>query len=197
MANDVEDAVRSYLTSAEEDLITGVSFMVPFVIIDGIFLALGYTVASLPNSVQDVFSSTGTVGRFLAQIGATGLTLMVPVFGTYIAHTIADCPDLAPGFIPSYIIRQGDVLQAAGDVIGLQGGSADTGHLSAIVAGFLAGTVARWLKQHDVPEFITPMMPVLLIPVATAAVFTLVMLLVLGVLISTANTGFTEFLNNM
>ncbi|EMA01353.1 fructose PTS transporter subunit IIC [Haloferax denitrificans] len=197
MANDAEDAVRSYLTSVKEDLMTGVSFMIPFVTIGGIFLALGYAVASLSNNVQDVFNSTGTAGWFLAQIGVAGLTLMVPVLGAYIAYAIADRPGLAPGFILSYIIQQGNVLQAAGDVIGLQGGSAGAGYLGAIVAGFLAGIVARWFKQRDVPEFIAPMMPVLLIPVATTAVLTPVMLFVLGVPISIANAGLTNFLSNM
>ncbi|WP_042664507.1 fructose PTS transporter subunit IIC [Haloferax sp. ATB1] len=197
MANDAEDAVRSYLTSVKEDLMTGVSFMIPFVTIGGIFLALGYAVASLSNNVQDVFNSTGTAGWFLAQIGVAGLTLMVPVLGAYIAYAIADRPGLAPGFILSYIIQQGNVLQAAGDVIGLQGGSAGAGYLGAIVAGFLAGIVARWFKQRDVPEFIAPMMPVLLIPVATTAVLTPVMLFVLGVPISIANAGLTAFLSNM
>ncbi|MFC7203604.1 fructose PTS transporter subunit IIC [Haloferax namakaokahaiae] len=197
MANDAEDAVRSYLTSVKEDLMTGVSFMIPFVTIGGIFLALGYAVASLSNNVQDVFSSTGTAGWFLAQIGVAGLTLMVPVLGAYIAYAIADRPGLAPGFILSYIIQQGNVLQAAGDVIGLQGGSAGAGYLGAIVAGFLAGLVARWFKQRDVPEFIAPMMPVLIIPVATTAVLTPIMLFVLGVPISIANASLTGFLSNM
>ncbi|MFC7129477.1 fructose PTS transporter subunit IIC [Haloferax chudinovii] len=197
MANDAEDAVRSYLTSVKEDLMTGVSFMIPFVTIGGIFLALGYAVASLSNNVQDVFNSTGTAGWFLAQVGNAGLTLMVPVLGAYIAYAIADRPGLAPGFILSYIIQQGNVLQAAGDVIGLQGGSAGAGYLGAIVAGFLAGIVARWFKERDVPEFIAPMMPVLLIPVATTAVLTPVLLFVLGVPISIANAGLTEFLSNM
>ncbi|KAB1196282.1 MULTISPECIES: fructose PTS transporter subunit IIC [Haloferax] len=197
MANDAEEAVRSYLTSVKEDLMTGVSFMIPFVTIGGIFLALGYAVASLSNNVQDVFSSTGTAGWFLAQIGVAGLTLMVPVLGAYIAYAIADRPGLAPGFILAYIIQQGNVLQAAGDVIGLQGGSAGAGYLGAIVAGFLAGIVARWFKQRNVPEFIAPMMPVLLIPVATTAVLTPIMLFVLGVPISIANAGLTNFLSNM
>ncbi|WP_416839693.1 fructose PTS transporter subunit IIC [Haloferax sp. DFSO52] len=197
MANDAEDAIRSYLTSVKEDLMTGVSFMIPFVTIGGIFLALGYAVASLSNNVQGVFSSTGSAGWFLAQIGVAGLTLMVPVLGAYIAYAIADRPGLAPGFILSYIIQQGNVLQAAGDVIGLQGGAAGAGYLGAIVAGFLAGIVARWFKNLDVPEFIAPMMPVLLIPVLTTAVLTPIMLFVLGVPISIANAGLTEFLSSM
>ncbi|WP_396612652.1 fructose PTS transporter subunit IIC [Haloferax sp. S1W] len=197
MANDAEDAVRSYLTSVKEDLMTGVSFMIPFVTIGGIFLALGYAVASLSGNVENVFSSTGTTGWFLAQIGVAGLTLMVPVLGAYIAYAIADRPGLAPGFILSYIIQQGNVLKAAGDVIGLQGGAAGAGYLGAIVAGFLAGIVARWFKQRSVPEFVAPMMPVLIIPVLTTAVLTPVMLFVLGVPISIANAGLTQFLSNM
>ena len=191
--NRAESALRSHVTSVKEDLMTGVSFMIPFVTIGGIFLAVAYAI----GDTQAVFESTGSAGWFLAQIGVAGLTIMVPILGGYIAYAIADRPGLAPGFLLAYILQQGNVVAEAATVIGISGGEAGAGYLGAIVAGLLAGYVARFFKNLDVPEFIQPMMPVLLIPVATMAVLTPVMLFVLGVPVALANEGLTSFLQSM
>jgi PTS system fructose-specific IIC component len=188
-----ERMLRSHLTSVKEDLMTGVSFMIPFVTIGGIFLALAYAV----GDTEAVFSNTGSTGWFLAQVGVAGLTIMVPILGGYIAYAIADRPGLAPGFLLSFIIQDGVVVSEAASVIGLSGGEAGAGYLGAIVAGLLAGYVARWFKGLDVPEFLAPMMPVLIIPVATMAVLTPIMLFVLGVPVALANAELTSFLQGM
>jgi PTS system fructose-specific IIC component len=193
-----ENAYRAYLTKVKEDLMTGVSYMIPFVTIGGIFLALGYAVAGVTGTgVQEVFGATGTLGWFLAQIGVAGLTIMVPILGAYIAYAIADRPGLAPGFLLSYVIQQGNVLQAAGDVIGLQGGAAGAGYLGALVAGLLAGYVARWIKGWSVPDYVTPMMPVLIVPVLTMAILSPLVIFVLGVPVAIANAALTGFLQSM
>jgi PTS system fructose-specific IIC component len=198
--NKLEGAMRSHLTAVKEHLMTGVSFMIPFVTIGGIFLALGYALSSFlggAEATRTIFEATGRPDWFLAQIGVAGLTFMVPILGAYIAYAIADRPGLAPGFLLSYIIQQGNVLQAAGDVIGLQGGSAGAGYLGALVAGLAAGYVARWFKQRNVPEVIQPMMPVLIIPVMTMLVLSPIVIFVLGVPVAIANAGLTSFLSGM
>ncbi|MDS0261279.1 PTS fructose transporter subunit IIC [Haloarcula sp. S1CR25-12] len=192
-SNRIEGALRAHVTSVKEDLMTGVSFMIPFVTIGGIFLALAYAV----GDTQSVFDNTGSAGWFLAQVGTAGLTIMVPILGAYIAYAIADRPGLAPGFLLSYIIQQGNVVSEAATVIGVSGGEAGAGYLGAIVAGLLAGYVARWFKGLDVPEFLAPMMPVLIIPIATMAVLTPIMLFVLGVPVALANAALTGFLQSM
>ncbi|WP_224336205.1 PTS fructose transporter subunit IIC [Haloprofundus halobius] len=195
-----ERVLRSHVTSVKEDLMTGVSHMIPFVTIGGIFLALAYAVASLPGTganVENVFDATGSAGWFLAQVGSAGLTIMVPILGAYIAYAIADRPGLAPGFLLSYLIQQGEILQAAGEVTGLGGGEAGAGYLGALVAGFLAGYVARWFKQRNVPSVLEPMMPVLIIPVATMAILVPVVIFVLGVPVAIANAALTSTLEGM
>ncbi|QLC34956.1 PTS fructose transporter subunit IIC (plasmid) [Halarchaeum sp. CBA1220] len=197
MSSDPEGAYRSYLNSIKEDLMTGVSHMIPFVTIGGIFLALGYASATAFGDVTNVFEATGTLGWFFAQVGNLGLTIMVPILGAYISYAIADRPGLAPGFVLSYLIQQGSVLQEAGKIIGVQGGAAGAGYLGALVAGLITGYVARWFKQRNVPGFVEPMMPVLIIPVATTLVLLPVMLFVVGVPVSIANAALTEWLRGM
>ncbi|GAA0306490.1 PTS fructose transporter subunit IIC [Halarchaeum salinum] len=194
---DLSTAYRDYLTSIKDDLMTGVSHMIPFVTIGGIFLALGYASASVFGDVTNVFEATGTLGWFFAQVGNIGLTIMVPILGAYISYAIADRPGLAPGFVLSYLIQQGNVLQEAGKIIGIQGGAAGAGYLGALVAGLITGYVALWFKQRTVPEFIEPMMPVLIIPVATTLVLLPVMLFVVGVPVSILNAALTGWLRGM
>ncbi|GGM62658.1 PTS system fructose-specific IIC component [Halarchaeum rubridurum] len=194
---DLTTAYRDYLTSIKDDLMTGVSHMIPFVTIGGIFLALGYASASVFGDVTNVFEATGTLGWFFAQVGSIGLTIMVPILGAYISYAIADRPGLAPGFVLSYLIQQGNVLQEAGTIIGIQGGAAGAGYLGALVAGLITGYVALWFKRRDVPGFIEPMMPVLVIPVATTLVLLPVMLFVVGVPVSILNAALTAWLRDM
>ncbi len=191
--------MRSYLTSVKENVMTGVSHMIPFVTIGGLFLAAAYAVATLSGYTQTVNDATGTPGWFLAQIGNIGLTIMVPILGAYIAYAIADRPGLAPGFVLSYLIQQGDVLQAAGRLMGITGADtgAGAGYLGALVVGLVTGYVARWLKNRDVPGFVQPMMPVLIIPVVTTAVLAPVVLFVLGVPVALANVALTGWLQTM
>ncbi|WP_435156275.1 PTS fructose transporter subunit IIC [Haladaptatus sp. DFWS20] len=198
--NTIERYVHSHIISVKEHLMTGVSFMIPFVTIGGIFLALGYALSTFLGGTQatkSIFEATGRPDWFLAQIGVAGLTFMVPILGAYIAYAIADRPGLAPGFLLSYIIQQGNVLKAAGNVIGLQGGSAGAGYLGALVAGLAAGYVARWFKRRNVPTMIEPMMPVLIIPVLTMAVLSPIIIFLLGVPVAIANASLTSFLRGM
>ena len=196
----IEGALRTHVTSVKEHLMTGVSFMIPFVTIGGIFLALGYALSTFlggTEATKTIFDATGRPDWFLAQIGTAGLTFMVPILGAYIAYAIADRPGLAPGFLLSYIIQQGNILKAAGNVIGLHGGSAGAGYLGALVAGLAAGYVARWIKQRNVPDMIQPMMPVLIIPVLTMAILSPIVIFVIGVPVAIANAGLTSFLRGM
>ncbi|WP_254769032.1 PTS fructose transporter subunit IIC [Salinilacihabitans rarus] len=195
-----ESRLRSHVTSVKEDLMTGVSFMIPFVTIGGIFLALAFMVAELPftaGSTETVFDATGSFGWYMAEIGVLGLTIMIPILGAYIAYAIADRPGLAPGFILAYTIQQEQIIVEAGKVVGISSEGASAGFLGAIVAGLLAGYVARWMKNWSVPSVVRPMMPILVIPVFTTALLAPIMIFVLGVPIAMADAALTSTLEGM
>lgn len=172
---------------------TGVSFMIPFVTIGGIFLALGFMI----GDTQDVFEQTGTIGWYLAEIGVLGLTIMIPILGAYIAYAIADKPGLAPGFILAYSIQQPNIIDAAGAAVGISADGAVAGFLGAIIAGLLAGYVASWMKGWSVPSFVKPMMPILVIPVLTTALLIPVVVFALGVPIALIDSALTSTLEGM
>ncbi|MFC6796970.1 MULTISPECIES: PTS fructose transporter subunit IIC [unclassified Haladaptatus] len=192
-SDSAETALRAHVTSVKENLMTGVSFMIPFVTIGGIFLALGFAV----GDTRTVLDNTGSLGWFLAQIGSAGLTLMVPVLGAYIAYAIADRPALAPGFVLSYLLQQGTIVTEAGKFIGLDAGGLGAGYLGALVAGLLTGYVARFFKNLNVPRVLAPMMPVLIIPVLTTAVLAPVVLFGIGAPVAIANESLNTFLKSL
>ncbi|MFD1569531.1 PTS fructose transporter subunit IIC [Halorubrum laminariae] len=197
-----ENGLRSHVTSVKEDLMTGVSFMIPFVTIGGIFTAMAFLVESrfglVASNIEtaDAFVE-GTLAWYFAQIGGLGLTIMVPILGAYIAYAIADKPGLAPGFILSYAIQQAAIIDAAGSTVGIASEGAVAGFLGAIAAGLLAGYVAQWMKDWSVPSSIKPMMPILVIPVLTTALLAPVVILVLGVPIALVDSWLTTTLEGL
>lgn len=123
-------------------LMTGVSYMIPFVAAGGIILAIGFMLEAItmpnlgdvdPAAILEGASLTNLgdtplslyLGAALHTIGGFGLGAMVPILAAFIAYGLASRPGIAPGFI-------------AGSVAVLVGG----GFLGGIVAGLLAGLCA-------------------------------------------------------
>lgn len=80
---------------------SGVSFMIPFVVVGGIFIAISFMFgiyAANPNSSQyNVFT------EFFSQIGEeAAFALMVPILAGYIEYSIADKQELAPAMIGGF-----------------------------------------------------------------------------------------------
>jgi PTS system fructose-specific IIC component len=157
-------------------LLTGVSFMLPFVVAGGLVIALSFVFGI------EAFKEKGTLPAALMQIGGdAAFALMVPVLAGYIAYSIADRPGLAPGFI-------GGMLAAK---IG-------AGFLGGIVAGFLAGYVARWLRDTiQLPANLEGLKPVLVIPLLATLVVGLMMIYVIGTPVAAIMAGLTGFLQGM
>ena len=82
------------LSEVKKALLTGVSYMIPFVIPGGILIALGFLFGGIY-----VYETTGFAADMFAW-GKIAFGLMVPVLGGYIAYSIADRPGIAPGLSP-------------------------------------------------------------------------------------------------
>ncbi|WP_210502517.1 PTS fructose transporter subunit IIABC [Nocardioides xinjiangensis] len=179
-------------------LMTGVSYMIPFVAAGGLMIALaflfgGYEITDhaqailLGNSFTDLPDAQALgldhalldsgffayVGALLLVIGQTAFAFFIPALAGYIAYAIADRPGIAPGFVLGGL---------ASNVIGVSGDSAypATGFLGAIVGGVLAGVIAHWIAGRKVPAWARGLMPVLVIPLVTSIVAGFLMLVVLG-----------------
>mgnify|MGYP001221501246 FL=1 len=166
-------------------LMNGVSYMIPFVVVGGLLIALSLAIGGdLTGKGLQVKSE---FWNSVLNVGAAGFTFMVPILAGFIAMSIADRPGLAPGMIGGYIAANGSFY----------GSEAGAGFLGGIVAGFIAGYVAKWIKSWNVPKAIQPIMPILIIPILATLVVAALFVYVIGQPISGIMNGLTDFLNSM
>jgi PTS system fructose-specific IIC component len=144
-------------------LMTGVSFMLPFVVAGGLLIAIAFALGGI-YVYEDQYA--GTLGWTLFQIGKVGsFALMVPALAGYIAYSIADRPGIAPGM--------------AGGMIAASIGA---GFIGGLFAGFIAGyTVLALNKTIKLPKSLAGLMPVLILPLIATSVTGLLMYYIIGV----------------
>ncbi|MFF5791152.1 fructose-specific PTS transporter subunit EIIC [Paeniglutamicibacter sp. NPDC012692] len=185
-------------------LLTGVSYMIPFVAGGGLLIALGFllggyqvttvadkvlaanTLFNLPGAdvVAQIGAQFGPMGVYLGavafKIGALSMGFLVPVLAGYIAYAFADRPGLAPGF-------------TAGAVAGFMG----AGFLGGIAGGLIAGLAARWIGSWKTPRWLRGLMPVVIIPLLGSIIASGLMFLVLGGPIAALTAGLNGWLSGM
>ncbi|PVC84560.1 fructose-specific PTS transporter subunit EIIC [Streptomyces sp. CS014] len=167
-------------------LMSGVSYMVPFVAAGGLLIALsfaigGYEIASA-KSVADhfVWGEADSWAALLNQIGSAAFAFLVPVLAGYIAYGMADRPALVPGFV--------------GGSIAL---TVNAGFLGGLVAGLLAGAVVMAIQRVPVHATLRGIMPVLVIPLIASAVVGFLMFIVVGKPIASLQNALTDWLNGL
>ncbi|WP_427173265.1 PTS fructose transporter subunit IIABC [Arthrobacter sp. 92] len=181
-------------------LLTGVSYMIPFVAGGGLLIALGFlmggylitkyadaivvdnSIFNLPTQFPDnAWGPLGAyVGAVLFKIGALSLGFLVPALAGYIAYGIADRPGIAPGFV-------------AGAVAGFMG----AGFLGGIVGGLLAGYIAHSIGRINVARWLRGLMPVVIIPLLASLVASGLMFLILGAPIVAISKGLNGWLSGL
>lgn len=200
-------------------LMTGVSYMIPFVAAGGLLIALGFLLGGYDSAnvagdilvnhslldppspaaygLEHVAFGSGTMlylGVLLFVIGKAAFALFVPALAGYIAYAIADRPGLAPGFIMGALATN---LAGFGSAGVSPPDAPQTGFIGAIVGGVLAGVVALWVSRWSVPTWARGLMPVLVIPLVTSVVAGLAMLLLLGRPITWLMERLNDGLNEM
>jgi PTS system fructose-specific IIC component len=173
-------------------LLTGVSYMIPFVAGGGLLIAIGFALGGyevgneagtviIENALWDL--PAGGLGQYLGSvafiIGVTSMGFLVSALSGYIAFAIADRPGIAPGFV-------------AGAVAVLM----NAGFIGGIVGGLLAGFVAWWLGRLPAPRWLRGLMPVVIIPLIGSIIASGLLILFLGRPIATLmewlNTWLTD-----
>lgn len=166
-------------TGPYKHLMTGVSFMLPFIVAGGLLIAIAFALGGI--YVYDD-AHKGTLGNALFLIGAKGgFALIVPVLAGYIAYSIADRPGIAPGMIG-----------------GMLANSLGAGFLGGIVAGFIAGYSTDFFNKHiKLHRNLEGLKPVLILPLLGTLLTGLLMVYVVGTPVAEAMAGLTGWLKNM
>ncbi|OWA10650.1 PTS lactose transporter subunit IIC [Streptomyces sp. CS159] len=177
---------EGYGTKLRKWLMSGVSYMVPFVAAGGLLIALGFAIGGYEinkaPSVMDhfVWTQADSWGALLFQIGGVAFAFLVPVLAGYIAYGMADRPGLVPGFV--------------GGSIAL---TVNAGFLGGLAAGLLSGGVVLAIQRVPIPKALRGIMPVVVIPLISAAVVGFLMFVVIGKPIASAQSGMTDWLNGL
>ncbi|MER6031975.1 fructose-specific PTS transporter subunit EIIC [Streptomyces sp. NPDC001851] len=180
------DSTEGYGTKLRKWLMSGVSYMVPFVAAGGLLIALGFAIGGYKinkaPSVMDhfVWTQADSWGALLFQIGAVAFGFLVPVLAGYIAYGMADRPGLVPGFV--------------GGAISL---TINAGFLGGLAAGLIAGGVVLAIQKVRIPAPLRGIMPVVVIPLISSAIVGFLMFVVIGKPIATAQKGLTDWLNGL
>ncbi|KKD04825.1 PTS fructose transporter subunit IIABC [Streptomyces sp. WM6386] len=176
----------SYGTKLRKWLMTGVSYMVPFVAAGGLLIALGFAIGGYQiNEAKPVmehfdWGQVDSWGALLFQIGGVAFGFLIPVLAGYIAYGMADRPGLVPGFVGGMI----SVNIAAG-------------FLGGLVAGLLAGAVVLGIQRIKIPPVMRGIMPVVVIPLVSSIVVGFLMFIVIGKPIAEAQKAMTDWLNGL
>ena len=196
-------------TKLRQWLMTGVSYMIPFVAAGGILIALGFLLGSAAHGTDGIhaydakamnvavdangnvtswnLADLGNWAFLIFWLGKAAFALFVPVLAGYIGYAIADRPGLAPGFVAGVL-----ATGLGGNPLGTS-----TGFLGAILGGLLAGVVALWISRWKVASWIRPLMPVVIIPLLSSIITGIVMVLVLQLPISALMTSLNNGLTGL
>ncbi|MGY1741312.1 MULTISPECIES: PTS fructose transporter subunit IIABC [unclassified Blastococcus] len=191
-------------------LLTGVSYMIPFVAAGGLLIALGFLFGGyrivtdnpdvegqsyalswvLNNSFFDLPSAAGIEGLndgFLGYLGAVCTVLgqaafgfLVPALAGYIAYAIADRPGIVPGF-----------------VVGAVSVTVGAGFIGGLVGGIIAGFAALWISRWRLPVGVRGLQPVVIIPLLATLISSGLMAVVLGRPLAAALEGLGNWLEGL
>ena len=184
--SDDEEDRKSGIQMVYQHLMNGVSFMVPFIVVGGLLIAIALTLGEHPTS-EGLKIPDDSFWKSIENIGKLSFGFMVPILAGYIAYSIADKPGLVPGMIGGAIAADGS----------LYGSEAGAGFLGGIVAGFIAGYVAKWIKNIRVPKAMAPIMPIIIIPILASLIVGLIFIFLIGAPISGIFTALTGWLKGM
>jgi PTS system fructose-specific IIC component len=197
-------------TEVRRWLLTGVSYMIPFVAAGGLLIALGFALGGyqivngnpdvegqsyalswvLNNSLFDLpvgesseelrFGILGYLGAVCTVLGQAAFAFLVPALAGFIAYAIADRPGIAPGF-----------------VIGAVSVTVGAGFLGGLIGGILAGLLALWISRWRLPSGVRGLQPVVIIPLMATLISSGLMVMVLGRPLAAALEGLGNWLNGL
>lgn len=209
-------AGESWGGRARRVLMTGVSYMIPFVAAGGLLIALAFLLGGYEIALGSTFdgASVNTAQHIVlnnslfslpdpADYQIAGAELVRSPLLTYLGALLMVLGGAAFGFLvpalSGYIayaiadrpgIAPGFVMGAISVLIG-------AGFLGGIVGGVLAGVVALWVSRWKVPVWARGLMPVLLIPLVATLVTGVVMLAVLSEPLSSLMDAMNDGLADM
>lgn len=179
-------------TSVMKHILSGISYMVPFVIFGGICIALSLGIGKIiygdGSSPPD-----GDFLYYLNQAGSVAFSLMIGALGAYIANSIAGRAAIAPAFIVSVLGNTPAAIYSFG---GIDVQTA-MGFLGSIIFGLSIGYTVKWINSWTIPKSISSIMPIFVIPLGVGIFYSLISIFVIGAPVAFVMNKFTEALKSV
>ncbi|MFK3662009.1 PTS fructose transporter subunit IIC [Scandinavium sp. NPDC088450] len=168
-------------------IMTGVSWMLPFVIAGAVLMGIariGASIYGIDNIWDASYEQASTVIQVLHKFdgfGGLALSLMLPIVSGYISFALANKPGLAPGMVG-----------------GLLASNLGTGFLGALAAGFVAGYIVRALNRYiKLPRALASAGPIFILPVGGTLLTCVCMAFLIGSPLAALNHGMESWLLSM
>ncbi|MDF7668790.1 fructose-specific PTS transporter subunit EIIC [Lactobacillus sp. ESL0703] len=193
-ADDSDSSKKGVWGSIYQNLMNGVSHMLPFVIGGGILMAISFIVenyAGGPKSPAFIF---------LNNAGNMAFAFMVPILSGYIAESIGDLPALMPGFVGGFMATVYSGSYGGTYVANvITNAKSPAGFLGGLASGFIAGYLVVGLKKlcTKIPKSLEGMKPMLIYPILSLLLIALIMYYIVNPIFSSINFAITNFLNKM
>ena len=170
--------LKTEFDNIKKAMMTGVGYMIPFVVFGGILIAL--TIAFSGIVPEEGIVITNPILSRLNEFGGLAMGYMVPILGVYIAFGLADRAGIMPGFLGGAIAAE-----------------AGTGFIGGLVAGILAGYIVRLIKKIPMPASLRALMPIFIIPLLGGLSVVFIMEYAVCTPLTALNGALTDFLVSM
>lgn len=203
--NNQEMSFNGFGKRMYKSLMTGVSYMLPFVVFGGILIAIAF-LCDFANAGTSGFGSTSPAAKWFKTMGDLSFGMMVPIIGAYITFAIIGRQGLLPGFMVG-LMSQGKFLFSLNPETGQvqwfataeSAGGGSSGIFGAIVGAFLAAAIIIALVKYVfvyLPASLSGLKNILFIPLfGTLTVVTAFWMVNIPMIY--VNFGFTKFLELM
>lgn len=181
-------------------LMSGLSYMIPIIILGGIFIALANGLLKAIYGPQAAFAggqghpviSKSNFLNYMNYIGGGAFTLMIPILGAMIANSIGGRAAIAPALVASYV---GNTPSNLFPILPGYDPKTPTGFMGAILVGIAVGYAVLWInKTWKIHKNLRPIMPIFVIPILVGGIASLIMIFAIGGPISFVMDKFSDFI---
>lgn len=174
MAKNVGVEIRNIFTAQnlQKHFLTGLSFMIPVIIMSGFCTAIGRIIGN-----TDV---EGTVGYWLLTAGNGGFSIMIAILAAGIGYSIAGKAAIAPGIMGGFLSV-----------------TVNASFLGGMIAGLLAGIVTILLVRLPLPKTVKGIIPLVIIPLVGGILEVLVIIWIVGPPLAALTSAAINFFMNM
>ena len=177
-----------------KSLLTGISYMLPFVIFGGIMIAIAFII-DIPNAGDKNFGTVNNVAYWFKTLGGISFSMMVPMLGAYIAYALVGKVGLLPGFVTGFMAAGSFLFKGGVGWFGTPASS--SGFFGAIGGGILSAVLIILMMKYIVskmPKNLNGIMQILVVPFLGTLII-VGLFWIINIPLLYLNLGFSMFLD--